>query len=67
MSDEMYSMIGADMVEVEAKIATARRALAFLSEAGEDTTELKSKLDQLEIRKNKWVRTLQNKGIASAK
>lgn len=65
MAEEMIEELktAADNLKnIEADYKKAQKLINALSEAGEDTTQLKQNLRTLEVRKVKWQTMLKNNG-----
>jgi hypothetical protein len=59
---DVYDNIANQMKNLSTSIATARDLLSALKQVGEDTTEMKIKLDELERKKAKWEQMLKGRG-----
>lgn len=66
MADDVLQSIADDLSSINKQLKVARDYLAVMKEAGEDTTAQESAIRQLEIRKSKWERTLENRGYKTS-
>lgn len=55
--------IGADFGEMNKRMATAKAMISLAKDAGEDTSEWESEMRTLAIKKDKWARALQKRGV----
>lgn len=55
--------IGADFTEMKKRLDTARAMIALAKDAGEDTAEWEGQIRALVIKKDKWARALQKRGV----
>lgn len=63
MSDEILTGIAADLEEATTAIATAEELVSALKEAGEDVSEQEGRIRALKMRKTKWDKMMQSRGI----
>ena len=63
MADEILKGIAADIKDVDIAIEEADNLLAAMKEAGETVTELETDLRDLKIRKVKWQKMLEARGL----
>ncbi|GAH87211.1 unnamed protein product [marine sediment metagenome] len=65
MSDQIPEIkaLGADFAEVERRIDTARAMIDLAKAAGEDTAKWEADLRAAVIKKDKWARALQERGV----
>jgi len=62
MSDDVLDQIAEDIKNLKPKLDRARDLIEAAREAGEDVTALQSQLNDLEMRKARWVRMLRRRG-----
>lgn len=62
MSDEILKGVVQDVNKIEEEMEKASTLISFLRDAGEDTAEAETELRKLEIKKEKYKRTLKDRG-----
>jgi len=62
MADDVLAKVASDLKTVNGEIANASSLIQVLKEAGEDTVKAESDLRQLIIKRDKWQRTLEDRG-----
>lgn len=65
MANEVLKGIAEDIKKINEQIIAAEELISVANEAGEDTSTFEQDLRTLRIRKDKWERVLQNRGIIS--
>lgn len=65
MANEILEGIAQDLVTVESALAEAKDLVSAMKEAGEDVSGWETEIRALEIRKVKWERMLQGRGIVA--
>lgn len=65
MPNQILEGIAQDIKDVEAALIEAKDLVAAMKEAGEPVAEWESEIRTLEIRKVKWERMLQGRGITA--
>lgn len=63
MASQVLESVAADLKTINAQISEANELISAMRDAGEDTAQLTADLRALEIRKQKWERMLQARGI----
>ena len=63
MDNDVLLKVSQDMAKVDIEIARAKDLTSALKEAGENVTELESKMKTLEKRKTKWQNMLDQRGL----
>lgn len=63
MANEVLEGIAEDIKKITSSIKEAGVLITAMKEAGEDTAKLEADLRDLEIRKQRWVRMLESRGI----
>jgi len=63
MQEELLKRIYQNIKGAEAAITEARELIDLMREAGEDVREMEETLRELEIRKERWIRALEVRGI----
>lgn len=64
MANEVLKGIAQDIKAVDVAIEEAEDLISAMKEAGEPIAELEMKLREGKIRKVKWLRMLENRGIS---
>lgn len=67
MANEILAGIAEDMKAVNVAIKEADDLVDAMKEAGESVTDLETELRSLKIRKVKWQKMLESRGIAAGK
>jgi hypothetical protein len=62
MADDVLAKVASDLTTVNKEITNASSLIQVLKEAGEDTVKAESDLRQLIIKRDKWQRTLEDRG-----
>jgi hypothetical protein len=62
MADDVLAKVASDLSTVNKEITNASSLIQVLKEAGEDTVKPESDLRQLIIKRDKWQRTLEDRG-----
>jgi len=62
MADDVLAKVASDLKTVNGEISNASSLIQVLKEAGEDTVKAESDLRQLIIKRDKWQRTLEDRG-----
>jgi hypothetical protein len=62
MADDVLAKVASDLITVNKEITNASSLIQVLKEAGEDTVKPESDLRQLIIKRDKWQRTLEDRG-----
>jgi hypothetical protein len=62
MADDVLAKVASDLKTVNAEISNASSLIQVLKEAGEDTVKPEADLRQLIIKRDKWQRTLEDRG-----
>lgn len=62
MSDQILGQIASDLKTVSSEIEKANSLISVMKDAGEDTAKVESDLRQLIIKRDKWARTLKDRG-----
>jgi hypothetical protein len=62
MADDVLAKVASDLTTVNKEITNASSLIQVLKEAGEDTVKPESDLRQLIIKRDKWQRTLEDRG-----
>jgi DNA-binding ferritin-like protein len=65
MAHPVAEQVARDMNAAQNRINEARELLSLAKEAGEDVTDMEARIRELELRKNRWERALQNRGIST--
>ncbi len=63
MASEILQNIATDIKEIDKIVVEAKELISAMKEAGEETTQMEADLRLLEIRKTKWQRMLQSRGL----
>lgn len=62
MANDVLAKVASDLKTVNGEIESASSLIQVLKEAGEDTVKAESDLRQLIIKRDKWQRTLEDRG-----
>jgi hypothetical protein len=62
MADDVLAKVASDLTTVNSEITNASNLIQVLKDAGEDTVKAESDLRQLIIKRDKWQRTLEDRG-----
>ena len=65
MANQILEGIAQDIKDVEAALMEAKDLVSAMKEAGEDVSSWETEIRTLEIRKVKWERMLQGRGITA--
>lgn len=65
MADPVLESVAEDIKNITRELTRAKTLVEVLKEAGEDTAKLESDIRNLEIRKKKWERVLNARGIST--
>jgi len=63
MPNQILETIATDIKEVDSLVIEAEELISAAKEAGEDTKEQEAAMMLLKVRKMKWQRMLQNRGL----
>lgn len=63
MPNQILETIAKDIHEVDSIVEEAEELISAAKEAGEDTKEQEAAMMLLKVRKMKWQRMLQNRGL----
>lgn len=64
MEGDVLARVANDLKTVNTEISNASSLIEILKEAGEDTIKAEADLRQLMIKRDKWQRTLENRGFS---
>lgn len=67
MADDVLDKVANDLKKVNEEITKSNNYLGILRSAGEDTATAEASLRQLMIKRDKWQRTLEEKGYTFPK
>ena len=62
MADDVLDKVASDLVTINTEIDRANSLIEVLKSAGEDTMKAEADLKTLMIKRDKWQRTLSDKG-----
>lgn len=62
MNDEVLDRVAEDIKKVENQIDRAEELLDAAQEAGEDVTSLRTRLQDLKMKRDRWVNMLKRRG-----
>lgn len=65
MADPVLESVAEDLKVITSELDRAKSLVQVLKEAGEDTVKIESDIKALEIRKKKWERVLETRGIST--
>jgi hypothetical protein len=64
MADDVLDKVASDLVTINTEIERANSLIGVLKSAGEDTMKAEADLKTLMIKRDKWQRTLTDKGYS---
>ena len=62
MATEVFEKIAKDIKQVDTSLIEAKELIGALRDVGEDTSEIDTKLRDLERKKVKWIKVLTERG-----
>lgn len=64
MADDVLAKVASDLKTVNGEISNASKLIQVLKDAGEDSVKPEADLRQLIIKRDKWQRTLEDRGYS---
>lgn len=66
MADPVLESVAEDIKNITRELIRAKSLVSVLKDAGEDVAKMESDIRNLEIRKKKWERVLDARGISTS-